>query len=270
MALACACTSAPPVPTSPESRTTASSTRASHAPLTRAPTATDARIEASPTSPEVAELPTEVRWRERSKICPSGQGLDESQNRALDYFNESPLSVVRVSPNDRLHLRRSSSPEAESLAVLDFQQAGIHWTGSACNVHGSLWFEVEWHEFRGWVNGLYAQPTSTPRDETERVKSWFGSSTKAFAPFVEQLRHAVSQNEVPAELGVSLGCAVKTVGAERDGSHARIVLFIDCRANDSTAGSQLLVTATQDPAGWRVARVEWRDVCVRGAAELCI
>jgi hypothetical protein len=262
------------VPTSPEPQTTALSSEAARASLTPAPIATEAYSEASSRQPpaalEVAELPDEVRWRERSKICPPAQALADSQNRALDYFNESPLSVVRVSPGDSLHLRRSSSPDAESLAMLDFQQAGLRWTGSACNVRGSLWLEVEWNELRGWVNGLYAQPTSSPRDETERVKSWLGTPTKVFTQFVEQLRQAVSRHETPAELATSFACGVKTVGAEPDRSRARIVLFVDCRADDSIAGSQLLVTATQDAGGWRVAGVEWRDVCLRGAAEHCL
>jgi len=263
ISLACACTRAVPVPAPSDPLA---------APSSQAPRATEAPLEASSTRSsaalEVAELPDEVRWRERSNICPPAQALNDSQNRALDYFNDSH---VRVSPGDTLHLRRTSSPDAESLAKLDFQQAGLRWTGSACNVRGGLWFEVEWNELRGWVNGLYAQPTSTPRDETERVKSWFGTPTKDFTQFVEQLRRAVSRHEVPTtELAESLGCAVKTVGAERDGSRARVVLFIDCRANDSTAGSQLLVTATRDAAGWRAASVAWRDVCLRGAAEHCI
>ena len=45
---------------------------------------------------------------------------------------------------------------------------------------------------------------------------------------------------------------MKTIGSVIEGSQARIVLFVDCRNNDSTSGAQLLVSATESAAGWRL------------------
>lgn len=274
MGCGCAQTSTAPAPLAAVAPSPAASALSAPA-LSASPppdTAPTARTEApAEESHETSERSDEVRWRKRSKACPPGQALDEVQNRSLDYFHASPFSVIRVSPADTLNLRSSSSPNAESLAQLDFQQAGLRWTGSACNVRGALWFELEWGGLRGWVNGLYAQPTAKTRDDTERVKPWLGTAKpKSFARFVEHLRRSVAQHEALAGPDTSEWCGVKTVGSQVDGSRARIVLFVECAGNDSIAGTQLLVTATQDATGWSIANVECREICLRGAEESCI
>jgi hypothetical protein len=227
-------------------------------------------VKSTPTA-DVAEVSDEERWRARWRRCPPGQALDEAQQRALDYFRETPLSVIRVSPSDSLSLRSSSSPRADLVAKLDFQQSDLRWTGSACNVHGTLWFEVEWRGLRGWVNGLYAQPTTPAYDATERVKSWLPiGRPKSLNQLAEQLRRLAAQYEGGGEADPATWCDVKTVGSALDGPRARIVLFVECGSNDSIAGSQLLVSATEEAQGWSVSSVEQRDVCLRGAEELCI
>lgn len=267
-ALATICSCTPP----PTAQSTAA--KPTQAPPRPTPSTSSAAIPAAerreiPASNEAAEVPDEVRWRARWQACPTGQALEEAQSRSLDYLNDSPFSVIRVGPGDTLNLRKASSPSAESLAQLDFQEAGLRWTGAACNVQGVLWFEVERRGARGWVNGTYAQPTSKPRDETALVSAWLSAGkVKTLPRFVEQLRVAVARQQAPADS--SSGCSVVTVGSVIEGSQARIVLFVDCRNNDSTSGAQLLVTATEDPAGFRLTHVEWRDVCLRGAGEHCI
>lgn len=262
-------TAAPPAP---EPRAGDLPSAAARAPATPAASANTTPSPSNLVTPAPApEVPDEVRWRQRWQVCPPGQALDEAQSRSLDYFRESPFSVIRVGPADTLNLRSSSSADATSLGQLDFRQTEMRWTGSACNVRGALWFEVVWQGLRGWVNGYYAQPTSKPRDETELVKSALGSlHPKSFAQFLEQLRRAVARQEAPPEIADALGCEVTIVGSEVKGTRARVVVFALCGGNDSTEGSQLFVNAARDRAGWEVVSVEWRDVCKRGADELCI
>ena len=225
-----------------------------------------AAIAAPIVTPPPAEASDEVRWRERWKDCLDGQALTEAQNRELDYFHDSPFSVIRVSPSDTLNVRRESSPNAESLAKLGFREAGLRWTGGACNVAGTLWFEIEAKGLRGWVNGFYARPTSKPRDETARVKAWAsGSKTLDLAQFTDRLRLAVARQEASTPL-----CDAKLIGSALEGVRARIVLYVTCGGDDSIAGSELLVTASSGKDGWAITSVDWRDVCWRGADELCI
>ena len=223
--VACGCAQTIPAPASPAPSAAAVPSHAAGAPP--AATATPTRTTEPITEAPAPAVPDEVRWRERWKVCPPGQALAEAQNRALDYFHESPFSVIRVAPGDTLNLRSSSSPDAASLAKLDFQQTGMRWTGNACNVRGALWFEVEWSGLRGWVNGFYAQPTSKPRNETERVKPWLGTAKpKSFSQFVEQLRRGVGRQKALADTTDLPPCTVKTVGSALEASRARIVLFV--------------------------------------------
>jgi hypothetical protein len=269
--LACACASAkaPLVRGGSPDGKVGEPPRASPLPVTSA----SALAPGATTLPEPAEAPDDVRWSRRWQACPPGQQLDEAQSRALDYLNPSGFGVVRVGPADTLSLRRQGTPSAEVLAKLDFQQTGLSWTGSACNVGGALWLEIELGKQRGWVNSFYARPTSDPRDETELVRSWLPgaqSKAKGLAQLAEQLRRAAGAQQAGAQASDGHACRAELVGSLVDGALARFVIYVQCYANDSIEASQLLVTAAQDAAGWSLTSVVWRDVCLRGAAEYCI
>jgi hypothetical protein len=101
------------------------------------------------------------------KCTPSHQPT-ELDHIQLAYYDESPLAVVRIAPDDQLNLRLNPGKDAAVVAQLPFLSVGLRPTGQACRVDGALWLEVTASERSGWVNSRYARPAAAFRS-VERV-----------------------------------------------------------------------------------------------------
>ena len=180
----------------------------------------------------------------------------------------SPLSVVRIRPDDQLNLRQTPSVRGTSVALLPFRFEGLRPTGHACRVDNALWVEVESSLGRGWVNQYYAQPSSSFR-RVERV----GATPS------EQLRSATLPGLAAllrqdlasfSGIGPSGKSEVELVGFIEQGNKGQIVLFDANGGDDSISGQEFVVAVARANGGWRVQQVELRATCWRGVSEgLC-
>ena len=156
-------------------------------PARPAATATPTRT-TEPEAPAPA-VPDEV-WHKRWKVCPPAR-LSPKLRIGPSTISTSHLSpVIRVAPGEEA-LAGSSSPDAASLAKLDFSADWHALDGKRFNLRGALWIRgrVELRSCTAGQRVLCASRPSNRAIRAERVKPWLGTAKpKSFSQFVEQLR----------------------------------------------------------------------------------
>ena len=183
----------------------------------------------------------------------------------MDSIVGSPLSVVRIRPDDQLNLRQTPSVRATSVALLPFRFEGMRATGHACSVDNALWVEIESSVGRGWVNQYYAQPSSSFR-RVERVGAT--PSEQLRAATLPGLAALLRQDLASfSGIGPSGKSEVELVGFVERGKKGQIVLFDANGGDDSISGQEFVVGVALATEGWRVQQIEVRATCWRGVSE---
>ena len=229
-------------------------------PAAPADSATEETSRAAARDAEATPHP-ERSWNDEG--CAPGQALTERERSVLEGYASSPLSVVRIRPDDQLSLRSAPNVHASVVVRLPFGLGGLRPTGFACHVNGALWLEVETGRARGWVNERFAKPTSV----FQALDNLGGTPLDQLtAPNLEQLSRLL-RRVLSSYSGVGPSGRVEVIGRYQQQDAAQIVLFDGHGGDDSLSGQEYLAWVVFAAQRWRVQRLQQRATCWRGVSD---
>jgi hypothetical protein len=224
--------------------------------------ARDASVAPEPARPAV---PVPSASAAADMHCPPAAELE--QDMGTSFKLRSPLSVVRVAPDDVLWVREKPGPSEKATGKLAHDARGVRATGRVCRAGGASWFEVSAGGVKGWTNGAFLLPTTEPVDETARFATLLGKAQYRNADeLVQALRRAIEgarpePSEGPFE--------VRLLGVARSNGIVA-VLHVCCHADDSVSGQQVWLDLEEEGGRATLRRARASSLCPRGTSgKLC-
>jgi hypothetical protein len=187
---------------------------------------------------------------------------------AVGFKLRSELAVVRVAPEDVLHLRAKPGAHERVSARLPYDARGLRATGRVCSVGDTQWFQVAAGDARGFANGSYLMPATAPADETERLQALLGDDSRFGS--ADALSHALAaalERQFAAQTEPRV--QAKVIGGVSFDRPA--LIYVCCFADDSVRGEQVVLEFGQGKGYVTLRRARVSRLCSRGTSgERCL
>ena len=180
-------------------------------------------------------------------------------------YDGAEMTVVGVTPDDVLNVRRLPAPDAARVTALDPLSSGdAVATGRNRQLDsGEIWAEVEIDGSFGWANTRFLLQAAGTTDDTATV---FGSDRPSAANMLELAGLAAQEyasTEPPSEVVI--------VSDPIDGDLTEIVVDVLGLGDDAVGGYRVHVFAESSGSAFTVRTVETTVLCSRGVAgDACV